>query len=251
MSGLIIRRAEIDRYWADFMVCSVDQLYEPGVTFTYSENVRGILALAIEQTQRLIIHPALRYLEPHFVRWTKQKAPILPADIEAALTDYTVYECYGPGPVSYLNPHEYQPIDESGCRLLTNEDARRITDFEVLAGWTEADAWPAPGVVAQVGICDGDRLVAMCRVYAWSGLIGSMKAFVHPRYRGRGLGRAVIGAATRWMVEESDLIPQYDTDANNHGSQRICEQLGYIHYGYLTYGKIVLADEGNKHEQQG
>lgn len=59
-----------------------------------------------------------------------------------------------------------------------------------------------------------------------SGLLADIGVLIHPDYRRRGLGKAVVSHLTRWCIEH-DVIPMYRVDCENTGSFRVPHALGY------------------------
>jgi aminoglycoside 6'-N-acetyltransferase I len=64
--------------------------------------------------------------------------------------------------------------------------------------------------------------------------------FVVERYRGRGIGRALVAAAEQWAREQGCREMASDTWIDNEASQRAHERLGYeIVERQVTFRKLL------------
>ena len=64
--------------------------------------------------------------------------------------------------------------------------------------------------------------------------------FVHPLWRGRGVGRALMEAALEYGKEEGASVVELETEVNNIKAQQLYESLGYKpDTRYVTYTRGI------------
>ncbi|OGO51477.1 MAG: hypothetical protein A2148_12155 [Chloroflexi bacterium RBG_16_68_14] len=96
------------------------------------------------------------------------------------------------------------------------------------------------------GAYDGKRLVAVAGTHVASPIEGIAVAgnvFVHPLYRGQGLGALVTGAVTRHLLS-SCREAVLTVDPHNVAAVRAYQRLGYREVGRLIEGAAVRRDLG-------
>jgi GNAT superfamily N-acetyltransferase len=132
-----------------------------------------------------------------------------------------------------------------GGRPLTRADdraVRRCQDEAFLISYRDAVRGRLTGdrlMVHAYGAFDGDRLVARC-LSTWGdqGIdtrIGTVwSVYTEPSCRGRGLGRAVVSAATGTILA-TGRTARYFSYAENEPSRRLCMALGYRHDHEIHY----------------
>ena len=76
------------------------------------------------------------------------------------------------------------------------------------------------------GMFAGEQLVAYASHRYWEDVIADMGVLIHPGYRGRGLGKAVVSALCEWCLQ-NDVIPMYRVFSYNAHSCRIAQALGF------------------------
>jgi ribosomal protein S18 acetylase RimI-like enzyme len=81
------------------------------------------------------------------------------------------------------------------------------------------------------GVFDGEQIVAGASTYMWDGLV-DVGVLTDPDYRGQGLGKAVVAAASAHYVDNpaEPRIVCYRHAANNLASQGIPRSLGFSFY---------------------
>jgi RimJ/RimL family protein N-acetyltransferase len=125
----------------------------------------------------------------------------------------------------------------SPARELVRSDervVRRSQDEPFLLSFLQAVRRRSPREGAEVrtfGVIEGGRLLARClTTWAPTGIeqqIGTVwSVYTEPGARGRGLGRAVVAAATAAILN-SGRIARYFAFSDNIPSLRICRSLGY------------------------
>ena len=149
-----------------------------------------------------------------------------------------VAEVYGPGDLLYCTAQAFRPVDESACQPLKNADQSLLKRFAQKAQWqcffqNYQLAWRHA-----FGIFEAGQLVSAASITIWGDAIAALKVATLPGYQGRGYGRAVTSAVTRTILNETQLIPQYDTATHNHPSRQIATGLGFEQYGRIYYGTL-------------
>lgn len=76
------------------------------------------------------------------------------------------------------------------------------------------------------GIFDGTQLVAYAGHRYWEDVIADIGVLIHPKYRGRGLGKAVVSALCEWCFR-NDVIPMYRVFSYNVHSCKLAEAVGF------------------------
>jgi predicted GNAT family acetyltransferase len=73
---------------------------------------------------------------------------------------------------------------------------------------------------------EGGQLVAYASHRYWDDMIADIGVLIHPSYRGRGLGKAVVSALCEWCIE-NEVVPMYRVFTDHTHSRRIPEALGF------------------------
>lgn len=76
------------------------------------------------------------------------------------------------------------------------------------------------------GMFDGNQLVAYASHRYWEDVIADMGVLIHPGYRGRGLGKAVVSALCEWCIE-NEIVPMYRVFSYNTHSRGLAQALGF------------------------
>lgn len=80
------------------------------------------------------------------------------------------------------------------------------------------------------GAVRGGRLVAAANLTWWKGGLTDVGVLTHPRFRGRGLGKAVAATAARQAISRSG-VARYRALETNYASRAIARRLGFVEYG--------------------
>ena len=107
---------------------------------------------------------------------------------------------WGPNLYYFGNAETLRPADDQDVVSLSKEEVRRAVDEEVFwhCYWESASA--------NFGVLDDDRLIAMTSVQSLGPPVYEIGVDVAPGSGRRGLGRAVMTAACRWILEQGGLI---------------------------------------------
>jgi GNAT superfamily N-acetyltransferase len=136
-----------------------------------------------------------------------------------------VVEARGPARLAYVDGATFVPPAHGRRVDRVDGDSARAARF--LASVPAADAEEA-GIASCTSplfcVTDGDDLLAASGYRVWSGELAHLSVLVAPEARGRGLGRAVAGAATGHALS-SGLLGQWR--AVPAASQAVAAALGY------------------------
>lgn len=224
-------RERVDSYWADFLGCAPESLYRYGDTIVHHETSDGLFCLEIGDSRVLSLAPGISITPPY--------GPLSREWIFSTLMCAgAVHEIYGPGDLFYCTPCTFRPIDNTSCQPLKDANREELERFARAAQWQCALKNQVYSWDYAFGIYHDSELVSAATIIIWGETIAALKVATLPEYRGRGYGSAVTSAVTRAILNETHLIPQYDTATSNHYSQRIAEALGFKRYGQIYYGKL-------------
>jgi GNAT superfamily N-acetyltransferase len=236
-------RSRIDGYWTEFLGCRIQDLYMPDSKVVFSEHSPGIFGLMLGPARVYSLDPGLKGLFPAQNQNSElftEKA-FSPDRLAALLEKNGVCfeEAYGPGYLTYCHADVFCAADEKDTRPLRAADDGQIERLGERIGWTDIFRQTSPAWIARFGIFRDGNLVSLTTVRSWAGQVASMLVATDPDYRGYGFATSVVSMATRWVLEETDMVPQYDTSVNNLSSLRIAHVLGYQYYGQIIYIRVV------------
>jgi len=97
------------------------------------------------------------------------------------------------------------------------------------------------------GIYVKRRLVAYADIAARGDYASSLGVFTEQDFRGRGMGKSVVSAATRAILK-AGRIPLYSTDESNLASLSVCRSLGYLKFGRDLYCFMASEEERARRE---
>lgn len=135
-------------------------------------------------------------------------------------------------------PATFRPADTAGVRTLTAADegaVRRfaargeaITYTHYFRYQMESARAGREGLGLRTwGRFEGSHLVSVA--VASRSAQEVVWVYTLPSQRGRGYGRAVVTAATEWLLDQTGQA-YYSLDEDRQASQRLCESLGYTLY---------------------
>jgi GNAT superfamily N-acetyltransferase len=146
---------------------------------------------------------------------------LIPVELTSTLLDF------------YLDPKDFQCFtagDGLSTRQLGAENDKN-TLLGLYQACTEADLDAAEVSLDEpdpviFGIFDGTQLVAYAGHRYWDDVIADIGVLIHPKYRSRGLGKAVVSALCEWCFR-NDIVPMYRVFMSHPHSRRIPEALGF------------------------
>jgi GNAT superfamily N-acetyltransferase len=150
----------------------------------------------------------------------------------------------------YLDPREFKCFAAGGDfttrRLYADNDNSHL--LSLYEACTEADLDEAEISIAEpdpviYGIFAGGQLVAYASHRYWDEVIADMGVLVHPRYRGQGLGKAVVSALCEWCIGNG-VVPMYRAFTDHTHSLRIPQALGFKEMVVIETLKVMERGTG-------
>ena len=223
-------REKVDAYWASFLGCNPSSLYSYGDTIARQHTSPGLFCLEVDDSRVLSLASDVNITPPY--------GPLSREWIYSSLMRIgTVKEVYGPGDLLYCTSDTFNPVDDEAiCQPLKSTDQKILERFVDQMQWQCIPQDHTLTWDLAFGVYQDGKLVSAATTIIWGNAIAALKVATLPEYQGRGYGRAVTSAATHAILSNTHLIPQYDTAATNHPSQRIARGLGFQHYGRIYYG---------------
>jgi RimJ/RimL family protein N-acetyltransferase len=221
--------ARIDAFHALELGCNASLLREPGVHVLPSERrtrpgwggyTIPIMALSTPNGGIVSARPDLLDRVRSGLGPTHADRPLGPAEFTrlhhvARLAIPYAYSLSGH--VLYADPDHFQPRPSRAVRLERTDprgtDLRRRFDGEIFVIWS----------------IRGD-------IASWSAIklkspdVWEIAVVTEAPYRGQGLAKEVVSAATAYILEQGRLA-LYVHDRTNLASARVCRSLGYVEYG--------------------
>ncbi len=120
------------------------------------------------------------------------------------------------GYVLYTDREHFRPLPSRARPIERNDsraaDLRRRFDGEIFAIW---------GIRGEIASWSAIKLK--------SDDVWEIAVVTDAAYRGQGLAKEVVSAATAHILEQG-RVALYVHDRNNHASARVCRSLGYVEY---------------------
>jgi GNAT superfamily N-acetyltransferase len=218
----------LDRFHATELDCDVELLQRPGVHLVPSPRrtrpgwggyTVPVLALSTRRGGVVSIRPDLAPSaqpeladagadeplgEPHFERLRRLARRAVP--YVYSLSGYALY----------CDRHSFRPAGNLAERLGPTDprgrDLRRRFDGEIFAIF---------GIRGEIASWSAIKLK--------SDEVWEIAVVTDAAYRGQGLAKEVVSAATAHILEQGRTA-LYVHDRNNHASARVCRSLGYVEY---------------------
>ena len=140
----------------------------------------------------------------------------------------------------YLYPPDFKYFDDIPYKIRQLSEPDKSALDALRSACTPADVDLGEVNVTDelaYGAFDGDKMVACASMYNWRGF-ADLGILVHPDYRQRGLGKAVVSSICRWMLD-TEHVMIYRCISTNIGSARIAKSLGFTHYFHIEDFKVV------------
>ena len=233
MISLAAFEQTLHQNWADSFHCPRETIHEAGTTLLPMEKYAG---------DKLVIFwhigaHSFAQLDPHYASQLTDLLTGLPvgtslsgADLQRAWGD--AVKSIDLGLIHYLFPPDlpaFAPAPLFTLRQLTEADAAHMislhdanTPEDVDEGYVEVTHEIAFGCFA-----DG-QLAAAASGYTRTGFM-DIGVLVHPGFRHKGLGKAVVGAVCEWTIR-TGVIAQYRHNVLNAGSGRVAKSLNFRQY---------------------
>jgi RimJ/RimL family protein N-acetyltransferase len=147
----------------------------------------------------------------------------------------------GPAWQGHVDAGGFAPVDPRGAWPLLAADR---ADLSALAMACDAHEWEAstvdPDRPPVFGCVADGRLVAAGTLAPWRDRFWHVGIVTHPGYRGRGYGRAVVSAMTRYGLDHGWLL-HYQTLLANAPSVAIARSLGYRQHAQTLAIRLTAA----------
>lgn len=222
----------IYRIWGEYFNLSPEIFFSVGTTVVVMErNMPATISqYAIGKHMILISSNELQ----------EQTQALVKKHGDSEVLNFVVFESdWGAGTVSYngkadicyLYPSDFVPYTTENyvIRQLSLTDETALNSLKSACTPDEVDEGEV-SVVDKIGYgaYDGDKMVACGTMYDWHGF-ADIGVLVHPDYRQRGLGKAVVSPLCEWIINQG-RIAIYRYDVNNIGSKGIANRLGFEPY---------------------
>ena len=219
-------------YWAKRFGCNPENFVHSGTLVIPEEELRGTgktYLYHIDKMSVVRIAPSLakqaRLPDSYDRDFGSLAVNTLQALIQVEVLS-TLLDCY-------LDPKDFKCFNVGDGfrtrRLDVESDNPYLLKFYETC--TEADLDAAEISIDEpdpviYGMLDGGQLVAYASHRYWDDSIADIGVLIHPSYRGRGLGKAVVSALCEWCIE-NDVVPMYRVFTDHAHSRRIPEALGF------------------------
>jgi GNAT superfamily N-acetyltransferase len=220
-----------DQFWANFFGIEAASLSEPGVSVTAHRGLAGYPGLwSFKHHSRCVVSAPADWVERlrSSVELASADRLTEPAFWQALLADDCA-RIIGPAYQGCLEPGHFRPVDCADVSMADDDASATLASFRQAF---DPDAWADGGLEnAQsfVACRKAGRVVAMCGYRRWSDDAGDPCVLVHPQFRRRGYGSAVVSAVVaRALANGKTLL--YQTLESNTGAIGIATQLGYTQY---------------------
>jgi GNAT superfamily N-acetyltransferase len=231
-------------YWAKRFSCEREDFLHPGTLVIKEEELAGTGKIHLYHIDRM----SIVRIDPGLV-----KPAGLPDGYDRDFGSLTVSELQGSIRAEvestfldyYLDPKDFKCFT-AGDNLTTRRLHAENDNPDLLrlyAACTEEDLDLAAIDVAEpdrviYGMFDGSQLVAYASHRYWEDVIADMGVLIHPSYRGRGLGKAVVSALCEWCFE-NEVVPMYRVFSYNTHSCRLAQALGFKDLVVIETLKVV------------
>lgn len=219
-------------YWARRFGCDREDFLHPGTLVIQEDQLNGTGKIHLYHIDRMSIvraDPSLicqAGLSNGYDRDTGSLTVSLLQELIGVEVDTTFLDCY-------LDARDFKCFAARGSfttrRLYGENDNPHL--LNLYQACTEEDLDEAAINVDEpdpviYGMFDGNQLVAYASHRYWEDVIADMGVLIHPGYRGRGLGKAVVSALCEWCIE-NEVIPMYRVFSYNAHSRRLAQALGF------------------------
>lgn len=225
----------VPQYWANRFDFDVKEYSKPGTIIrpeaSLDENNRCILYNFAELS---CLRISEKLAEKIGLQAGKLEGDILnKATLIDMCTPYADIEYSSTLMDHFLYPDDFTPkqIPEPfTLRQLDGEiDAARLTAYYATCTEAELDEadidFDEPDPII-FGLFDGDQMAAYASHRYWDDILADIGVLIHPQYRSRGLGKAVVSVITDWCIQ-NDIVPMYRVFSYHHQSIQIAQSLGF------------------------
>jgi GNAT superfamily N-acetyltransferase len=140
----------------------------------------------------------------------------------------------------YLYPDDFKPYTQTEfeVRQLFEDDKDALDALKSACTPQDVDeGWVHVTDELCYGAFDGDKMVACATMFEWRGF-ADPGVLVHPAYRRRGLGKAVVSAICQWVLDHGRVM-NYRCVSTNIGSAEVARSLGFTQYFEIEEFKVI------------
>ena len=223
-------------YWARRFGINYDDINRLGTSIIEEEdliNTGKVIIYTIDKRVVVRIDPSLvkelSISEKHYKNSlldTAELSNLLNKNGYKVKEKSTLLDCY-------LDPKdfvEFKPEDKFIARELNIDDDKAYMDsfFGVCSeeDLDKADIFLDNLDPVNFGIFHESQLVAYASSRYWENTIADIGVLIHPKYRGKGLGKAVVSKLCNWCIE-NQVVPMYRVFDYHIYSLRIPQSLGF------------------------
>jgi GNAT superfamily N-acetyltransferase len=231
----------LDTHWGGLFGATAKELYTPGVRV-----VAHGPALADYQGAYVLRHHAACFVSvpPAYLAHTtaafggRAVHEVFDRRFLAAAFGGAINQIIGPAYQGYLDAAGFRPADTMGARQLTYVHIPALTRLEEACLSSE---WEASGIDYHrpplFGCFAGTELAAAATLEQRDPISLSIGVIVHPDYRGRGYGKAVVSEATAYALAQMPIV-HYQTLLVNAHSIAIASALGFAEYAQTLAARL-------------
>lgn len=216
-------------YWGSFFGLPPQELAHPGLRVVPHAGLGDYPGAWIFWRGDTVLLSAPEELVPDLQAATAKEAACAPAELSRHFRACTE-RLIGPAYQGFLDPIWFRPSEDSAAAPLLPGDPR----LQALCTACDPQEWSHAGIDSGrpepcFGYRLGDRLVAAAQNAYWAEATVSPGLIVHPDYRGRGYGKAVLSAVVSDALRQDHLV-LYQTLSSNTPAIRAAESLGFRPY---------------------
>ncbi|MCK4260448.1 MAG: GNAT family N-acetyltransferase [Halanaerobiales bacterium] len=226
---------EIKEYWANRYNCNPEDIAQGRTIVNSIDHLEGskkVYISYLDDCSLVAVDPLYLNKVKSLIEESSISRAILVGDLKEFFGKDNVF-IFTPGYVTYLIPENFSlgTLDKKfNIRQLDKKDNQYLeilngacTKRELEYAFVEIDHPVIFGCFYE------DQLVAVASFIFWGDHIVDIGVLTHPEYRGKGLGKTVVGALCKWGID-NDKILQYRFEITNIGSGKIAESLGFTKY---------------------
>lgn len=250
--------AEIESYWAAHLGCPQERLFAARVVTLPHSAFKGYQGLFLVRRGNscMVATPAELINLIHTCVHGRPVSEVFGSGLWRELLPDVMERVVGPAIMTYGDASTLRADDDAlGTLILGEEDAGALDDLASACG--QAD-WDRSGLRADMpaimGHWIGGELVAAAGYELWGDRIASVGVATRPDWRGRGLGKAVVGALAAHAIEQG-LVVQFRALAINRHALAIARSLGFEEYAQtlavgLNVQRILDGIENDRLERE-
>lgn len=223
-------------YWAKRFNCDRENFIQPGTLVIKEDELAGtgnVYIYHIDKMSIVRIGPSLAKQVGLPDGYDREPVSLTVNGFQSLVgkeygieVESTLLDCY-------LDPNDFKPSTANGVfttrRLYPENDSaylRSLYDACTEEDLDEAEIYVDDPDPVIYGMFAEEQLVAYASHRYWDEIIADIGVLIHPNYRSRGLGKAVVSALCNWCIQ-NDVVPMYRVFSDHQHSLRIPQALGF------------------------